>query len=126
MNLPEKSEAKLRGVHPDLCRVVRRAALITVTDEFIVTEGLRSIERQKVLYDSGKSKTMKSRHLTGHAIDLAAIIAGGIVWDWPCYVRLAALMKKAAADENVPLEWGGDWETFKDGPHFQLPWKDYP
>jgi len=47
-------------------------------------------------------------------------------WDWPLYYKLAEIIKKAAADEQVPITWGGDWVSFKDGPHFELPWKAYP
>ena len=92
-----------------------------------MTEGLRTRERQEQLVKAGASKTTRSRHLTGHAVDLAAMIDGEIRWDWPLYDKLAKAMKTAAAEElNVKIEWGGDWKTFKDGPHFQLPWKDYP
>jgi peptidoglycan L-alanyl-D-glutamate endopeptidase CwlK len=30
-------------------------------------------------------------------------------------------MKQAAYELNIKIEWGGDWKSFKDGPHFQLP-----
>ena len=69
---------------------------------------------------------MHSRHLTGHAVDHAAPVQGQVRWDWPLYDKLAAAMKAAAKKEKVPLEWGGDWATFKDGPHYQLPWDKYP
>lgn len=125
MILNERSRKRLQGVHGDLVRVVLRAAEITEVD-FVVTEGVRTQARQKQLVAAGASKTMKSRHLTGHAVDLAAVVAGTVRWDWPLYHKLAAAMKRAAAEVGVPLEWGGDWKTFKDGPHFQLPWKAYP
>jgi peptidoglycan L-alanyl-D-glutamate endopeptidase CwlK len=125
MILSPRSEKALVGVHPDLVRVVRRAAEITTID-FIVTEGLRTQARQKQLVAAGASKTMKSRHLTGHAVDLAALVSGKVRWDWPLYAKLAEAMKLAAAELKVPLEWGGDWKSFKDGPHFQLPWNQYP
>jgi peptidoglycan LD-endopeptidase CwlK len=115
----------LTGVHPDLVRVVKRAAADSPLD-FMVLEGLRTIETQRKYVAQGKSQTMKSRHLTGHAVDLAPLIEGQVVWAWPVYHRLAAIVKDAALAERVPLEWGGDWRTFKDGPHWQLPWKQYP
>jgi peptidoglycan L-alanyl-D-glutamate endopeptidase CwlK len=68
---------------------------------------------------------MRSRHLTGHAIDLAAKVDGQIRWDWPLYSCLASAMKECAVEEGIPLEWGGDWRKFKDGPHFQLSWAAY-
>lgn len=125
MILNDRSRSRLQGVHQDLVRVVLRAAEITEI-EFVVTEGVRTKARQKQLVAAGASKTMSSRHLTGHAVDLAAVVAGKVRWDWPLYHKLAAAMKRAAAELGVPLEWGGDWRTFKDGPHFQLPWKAYP
>ena len=123
--LSQKSLKKLEGVHPDLVRVVIKAITLTNLD-FCVTEGLSSVERQKQLVAAGASKTMRSRHLTGHAVDLAAMVNGEIRWDWPLYAKLAEFMKDAAKSENVKIEWGGDWTTFKDGPHFQLPWETYP
>ena len=126
-SLNAASMGKLARVHPDLQRVVKRAAqLLDDTLEFIVTEGVRTLTRQAELVKSGASRTMKSRHLTGHAVDLAALIGGEVRWDWPLYDRLAAAMKDAARDEGVPIEWGGDWVSLKDGPHFQLPWDRYP
>lgn len=119
------SEKNLVGVHPDLVKVVRRAIEITAVD-FRVIEGLRSLERQRQLVAKGASQTMRSRHLTGHAVDLAAMVGGSIRWDWPLYDRIAVAMKQAAEDVGVPIEWGGRWASFKDGPHYQLPWSKYP
>ena len=74
---------------------------------------------------AGASKTLKSRHLTGHAVDLAAMVGKEVRWDFPLYTRLGSLMKQAAQECKVPIDWGGDWK-FKDGPHFQLTWAAYP
>jgi peptidoglycan L-alanyl-D-glutamate endopeptidase CwlK len=123
--LGQRSLDRLQGVHPDLVKVVKRAIEITEVD-FTVLEGLRTTARQQELVRAGASKTMKSRHLTGHAVDLGAFVAGAVRWDWPLYHKIAAAMKQAAKDVGVPIEWGGDWRTFKDGPHYQLPWKQYP
>ena len=123
--LNTRSMANLTGVHPDLVKIVKLAAANAVT-EFIVTEGVRTLVRQKELVAKGASQTMRSRHLTGHAVDLAAMIGGEVRWDWPLYGLLAHQMKDAAAALKIPLEWGGDWTSFKDGPHFQLPWASYP
>lgn len=125
MKLNDSSLRKLQGVHSDLVLIVKEAADITQID-FVVTEGVRTLEKQQILVEKGASKTLKSRHLTGHAVDLAARVNGEIRWDWPLYEKLAEAMKAAAAKLDIPLEWGGGWESFKDGPHFQLPWKDYP
>jgi peptidoglycan L-alanyl-D-glutamate endopeptidase CwlK len=123
--LGQRSLSRLEGVHPDLVRVVKKAAALSDLD-FTVLEGIRSVERQKQLVSQGASKTMNSRHITGHAVDLAPMIAGEVRWDWPLYHKLAKIIKSAAADEKVPLQWGGDWRAFKDGPHWELPWKFYP
>ena len=121
----QRSLERLQGVHPDLVRVAHKALARSEVD-FGVTEGRRSRERQAELVASGASTTMSSRHLTGHAIDLVAYVGGSVSWDWPLYYKLADAMKSAAAEEGVDLEWGGDWTTFKDGPHFQLSWQEYP
>ena len=124
LKLTGRSLERLAGVNPALVSVVTRAA--ELIDEmypelgFIVTEGLRSPERQARLVEAGASQTMRSKHLTGHAVDLAAVIDGDVRWDWPLYYQLADVMKRAAKEANVNLEWGGDWTSFKDGPHFQL------
>lgn len=134
MKLSLKDEAHLKKLHPDLARVVRRAAKDwkDTTKEFFITCSLRTIEEQKKMISAGASKTMRSRHLPGktnklsHAVDLAIRLDGKIKWDWPLYVALSKNIKAAAAAEKVPVEWGGDWRSFKDGPHFQLPWSKYP
>ena len=123
--LGSRSLSRLDGVHPDLVKVVLRAIQITKVD-FTVLEGLRTKERQKKLVESGASKTMNSRHLTGHAVDLGAYVDGEVRWDWPLYHKIADAMKRASVDVGVPIEWGGDWQSFKDGPHWELPWSKYP
>lgn len=123
------SRLRLQGVHPDLVKVVERASatidagggLLT----FRVTEGLRSKERQAQLLAAGASQTMNSRHLSGHAVDLAAEVDGKVRWDWPLYHQLAVVMKKAAVELGIPITWGGDWQM-RDGPHFELPRREYP
>jgi peptidoglycan L-alanyl-D-glutamate endopeptidase CwlK len=123
--LGPRSIARLTDVHPDLVRVVHRAAAMSDLD-FTVLEGRRTLARQKQLMAQGATRTLNSRHLTGHAVDLAPMIGGTVSWDWPLYHRLAKIVKAAAAAENVPLTWGGSWAKFRDGPHWELPWKQYP
>ncbi len=121
--MDKTSLARLKGVHPDLVRVIKRAS---ESADFIVTEGLRTLDRQKQLKAAGASKTLNSRHLTGHAVDVAPLVDGKVRWDWPLFHKLAAVIKKAAKAEKVPLEWGGEWKSFPDGPHWQLPRAQYP
>ncbi len=120
-----RSKQRLEGVHPDLVKVVQRALELSKVD-FAVVEGLRTPQRQKELFASGATRTMNSRHLTGHAVDLAPFIAGQLRWDWPPFYEIAKAMKAAAAELGVAITWGGDWRTFKDGPHWELDWKVYP
>ncbi len=139
-----KGRERLKGVHPDLVRVVERAARDV---DIIITEGVRTRERQVQLVAEGKSRTMNSRHIptrdgNGHAVDIYPVTDGGkIIVNWnddprgsPAsdrkangpFTRLRRAMTTAARAENVPIEWGGDWKGFPDGPHYQLPWAQYP
>jgi len=123
--LTARDMTRLTGVNPAIVRVLTRAA----TDgapAFAVIEGLRTIKRQRELVAAGASKTMRSRHIHGFAVDIAPIIGGKISWDWPAFYPLAAAIKSAAAREKVTLNWGGDWRTFKDGPHWELPHASHP
>jgi len=128
-----RSLRNLQGVHPDLRKVMDRA-LQEAPFAFIVTEGLRTKERQKELVRIGASKTLNSRHITGHAVDLVPYVDidkdGRVeveeMYSWPLYHKLAPVIKAAAAKEGVAVVWGGDWRSFKDGPHFELNKKVYP
>lgn len=132
-SLGQKSRQKLEGVHPDLVAVVERAIKLTERD-FTVLEGLRTPERQRQLFNAGKSKTMNSRHLTGHAVDLAPWPTNGDfdedgilnIADWDEYYPIAEAMKEAAYDLGIKIVWGGDWKSFPDGPHYELDRKVYP
>lgn len=124
MKLGLRSLVNLRGVHPDLVRVVKRAISESHID-FTVIEGLRTVKRQKELFAKGASHTMRSRHINGFAVDIAPYV-GGIRWDWPLYLQLAPIIKAAAKAEKVVIEWGGDWTSLRDGPHWQLPARLYP
>lgn len=130
ISLSGKSLAKLELAHPDLAAIIKRTAALSDVD-FTVLEVLRSLGRQRELVARGASQTMKSRHLAGpdgksRAVDIAPLDGGQVSWAWPQYYRLAPFVKQAAKELGIPVEWGGDWRRFKDGPHWQLPWKDYP
>lgn len=133
--LSQKSIDRLKGVHPDLVRVVNRAIEVTETD-FTVSEGLRTLETQKKYVAKGVSKTMNSKHLPqsdgfGHAVDLYPYVNGKVVSDWnvdwlskdqsrKAWDDVSMAMKRAASEFNVDIQWGGDWKSFKDGPHYEL------
>lgn len=123
--LSELSERRLKGVHPELQAVVRRAVEIADA-EILVVEGLRTVTRQKALVAGGKSTTMNSRHITGHAVDLCAIVDGKLAWGKPHSQSVADAVKQAAVERQVDIDWGGDWRSFVDTPHFQLDWGAYP
>lgn len=114
MKLSPTSELRLRGVHPDLAKVVRKAAEITTID-FIVTCGKRTVEEQRHLVKIGASQTMNSRHLPrpdgySRAVDLAPLKGGKPAWDWPLVYKVAAAMREAARLVGVPVEWGAVWD----------------
>ena len=122
-SLGTRSKQNLSGVHPDLVAVVKLAITITEQD-FTVIEGIRNINRQRELVKAGKSTTMNSRHITGHAVDM-------VPWpvDWNDLERfevMAEAMKQAAGELDIPIVWGGDWKSFYDAPHFELDRKAYP
>lgn len=125
MELDERSLKRLQGVHDDLVRVVHRAAEVSEVD-FIITEGLRTMKRQRELVAAGASKTLRSRHLTGHAIDFAPVVNGEVTWKWPPFFLIADAFKRAARELGVAIVWGGDWLRFRDGPHIELDRKAYP
>lgn len=113
------------GVHPDLVKIAHYALLTSPVD-FSITEGLRTTARQLELFEQNKSKTLASRHITGHAIDVAAFTNGKLTWNWAEYEVIAAAFKHAANELGVKIDWGGDWKSFRDGPHFQLSYSTYP
>lgn len=123
--LSARSRARLNGVRPELVRVVERAIEVTTVD-FMVTEGLRTRERQSELVKAGASRTLNSRHLTGHAVDVAALVGGKVRWDWPLYPEIAKAFRQAAREQGVKIVWGGDWPRLRDGPHFELDRSVYP
>ena len=145
--LSSRSLEKLEGVNESLVNVVKKAIQLTKID-FGVIYGLRSEEEQQKLFDAGKSQTMKSKHLTGDAVDLMAYVDGKASWELNLYDDLADAMKWAATEEGVVVRWGAAWSIpdistwdgtmeeammsyidlrrsegrrpFIDGPHFEL------
>jgi len=128
----KRSLDNMRGIHPDLRRVCDHALYLSPID-FTVIEGLRSRQRQLELYERGASRTLNSRHITGHAVDLWPInpftglrVPGDdpSLWEW-C-IKLSHWVKLAAVEQAVPINWGGDWRSFPDGPHYELVRAAYP
>ena len=117
--LSQRSLSKLEGVHPKLVEVVKLAITKSPLD-FSISEGLRTVERQKELVAQKKSQTMKSRHLIGEAVDICILLDGKANWDFDNYHIVANVFKDCAAELGIKITWGGEWTTLKDGPHFQI------
>lgn len=112
--LSRKSISRMAGIHPDLDAVIRLAIQLTPID-FGVSEGVRSIERQRELVQAKASRTMRSRHLPqephGHAeaVDLYAYVAGAARWELALYEQIADACRDAALSLGVSITWGGSW-----------------
>ena len=145
--LSNRSKGRLEGVNPQLVQVVNEAIKRTKVD-FGVTFGLRTLEEQKKLYESGRSQTMKSKHLEGRAVDLVAYFGSDISWELNVYDDICDAMAEAARKNDVAIKWGAAWSEgdirsypgtaedammkyvdlrrsegrrpFIDGPHFEL------
>lgn len=123
--LSPRSLDRLVGVHPLLERIVKRAIALSKVD-FTVVEGVRSLAKQREYFLAGKSRTMKSKHLTGHAVDLMPY--GDFdgdgdregSWELAHFYPVNDAMQAAAAAEGTRITWGGSWSTFVDAPHFEL------
>jgi peptidoglycan LD-endopeptidase CwlK len=115
----KKSLERLAGIKEPM-QALAKAAIVDSPYDFSIICGLRTVEEQKVLVATGKSRTMKSRHLTGDAFDIAVFVDGKITWDLKYYKAVATHIKKVAAKLGTKIVWGGDWKSFIDGPHFEL------
>lgn len=124
-NLSSKSQLKLSLVHPDLQKVVE-AAIRVSTVEFIVTEGIRTLARQEELLKARATTTMNSRHLSGHAVDVAAIVNNKADWHPQLYEYISHAMLAEAAKLQIPIVYGGNWVSFKDFCHYELNRRFYP
>lgn len=126
--LDKTSISRLKGVHDDLVQVAKHAHQLATEKglDFRITEGLRTMERQKQLVAAGASKIMTSRHLTGHAFDFVPIVAGKVNWKWPAFWPLVPLFERAAYELGVEIQCGARWKDFPDGPHVELSRKVYP
>ncbi len=131
MKLTKRDISRIKECHPKIQKLFFSVAADEKCPNFLVVDGARTVEEQRRNVAKGVSKTMRSRHIPAkngysHAIDVAPFINGKLSWDWKDYYPLAKIIKQHAKKLNVPIEWGGDWKTFKDGPHWQLPWKEFP
>lgn len=107
--LSQKSINTLKGVDERLVKIVHEAIKVSSVD-FSVGEGLRTLERQHLLISQGKSKTEKSKHITGHAVDLWAFVNGKVSWEEKHYYDIAHAMRDSAIKNNVVLRWGAVWD----------------
>lgn len=117
-----RSWNNLQGVDPKLCVLMGRAIQYAPYD-FMIIEGLRTEERQAELLRQGATTTMNSRHLTGHAVDIAIWHQGKVNWDFPKYKTLYKHIQEIADEEpGINITWGGNWKNFLDGPHYEITW----
>lgn len=119
-----RSARNLAEVHPKLQLLFN--SVWQVRKDFIVTDGLRTAEEQQALFAAGATKILNSRHLTGHAVDVALLVQNKVRWDWPLYDGFAQTVKAVASDFEIEVLWGGDWKIFRDGPHYELDCRFYP
>ena len=119
-----KSEAFLKDIDLDLCQVTRRALALSRVD-FAVISGKRDMAEQRRLVRSGASKTLHSRHLTGHAVDIVPIDpeTGKGRFCRALALEVAAAFYAASQQYGIPIAWGGMWSQFEDTPHFEIPIK---
>lgn len=113
--LSSRSLKKLEGVHPDMVDTVKRAIELTTVD-FGVTYGVRTLAEQERLYKSGRSQTMKSKHLIqgdgySHAVDLVAYDGSDVVWEINVYDNIADAMAQAANEVGCKIKWGAAWSV---------------
>lgn len=117
---------RLAGLKPELVQVAERAAELCHYD-IVVLEGMRTMQRQRELLAKGATTILRSKHLSGDAVDLAPMLDTDgdgdreVSWHWPHYHDMAQYVLRAAKELNVDIEWGGHWKNFPDGPHWQLP-----
>jgi peptidoglycan LD-endopeptidase CwlK len=109
----------MQGLHPLLIKLLNEAVKFSPYD-FTVIDGMRTLAEQKALVAAGKSKTMRSRHLSGKAVDVMALIDGKGSWDAKYYKQIAAHVKAVAKRLEIDITWGGDWASFPDLVHFEL------
>lgn len=127
---------RLKGVHPDLVKVIETAWVLGGLEHpFTVVYGVRTLAAEALDVRTGHSTTMHSRHLPNHeglgcAVDLAALVDGQPNFapghEEAVFAPIAGVIEEAARKLGIPVEWGGDWVTFKDWGHFQLPWSRNP
>lgn len=115
----KKSLERLSGIKEPLQNLAK-SSIVGSPYDFSITCGLRTIEEQKVLVATGKSTTMKSKHITGDAFDIAVFVDGKLTWELKYYKQVATHIKKVAKQLGINITWGGEWSSFIDGPHFQL------
>ena len=114
-----RSNREMKGIHPKLRKIADLALEYSELD-FIVTDGKRTIKEQRAYVRSGASKTMRSKHLTGRALDFVSMVEGRISWESRPMTSVARAFKKASKELGIPITWGGDWTGSWDKPHIQL------
>lgn len=122
--LGTNSRKNLEGVDPELIKLIENALKRTKIDFGIPSlGGLRTAEEQKKLFLAGKSTldgTEKlSRHQSGQAFDIFAYVDGRASWNKRHLMQCAVAILETASQMGIALEYGGNWSSFPDYPHFE-------
>lgn len=124
MHFDPRTAEHMQGVHPDLVRLFQT---FQPPLPIKVVDGIRTVDEQQEMVATGASKTMNSRHLTGHAVDFAVFDnSGRFVKVIEPYAVVAKALKAHAKRLGIAIDWGGDWDSPNDGMHIQLSWDAYP
>ena len=106
--LSKKSLSILDTVNPPL-QEVSQLAIKKCRVDFGVICGVRSMAEHQALVDSGASKTMKSKHLEGNAVDVMAYVGSRGSWEITLYDDIADAFKAAAVELDIGIRWGAAW-----------------
>lgn len=125
---------KLHTCEPMLIELANEAIKRSQID-FGIAEGYRTPERQKLLYDAGKSKIDginrrgKHNYNPSKAFDIFAYVNGRASWDERYLAYIGGVITSVASIMEIPIRWGGNWDSdgviitdqsFIDLPHFEL------
>lgn len=145
--LSDASIEKMKGVHPKLIELMKKAISDSPYD-FKIVQGLRTAEYQNSLYQQGRTKpgkivtkldgyNRKSNHQAkadgyGHAVDIAVCghydqngnyvkcTTDAEMFDNKKLVEISRHVKAVAKEMGLDIVWGGDWKTLYDTPHYEL------
>ena len=118
--LSDRSLKAMKGLHKDLVQLIK-VGIVNSPYDFVITEGLRSAERQAEMLRTKKSKVRHSKHQDGFAVDIMAYDENGKgTWEHTYYEAINSHIQEVANLEGIVITWGGTWTTLVDAVHFQI------